>query len=109
MCSVLQQVLLGRLHKEDCAVKTILKDSQGGQARFLKELNLLRTVHTQHITRCMGWSVCSEGYILLMEYMPGILSVVPILGPLAKPNCRQERKTVGKHIMAVQASEDGGA
>ena len=57
-------------------MKTILEGSRKEQARFLREIKLLRTMHTQHITRYMGWSVCPEGFVLLMEYMPGTLSAL---------------------------------
>ena len=69
-----EQVFLGSIHKETCAVKTILEGSRREQARFLREIKLLRIMHSQHITRYMGWSVCPEGFVLLMEYMPGTLS-----------------------------------
>ena len=66
-------------------MKTILEGSRKEQARFLREIKLLRTMHTQHITRYMGWSVCPEGFVLLMEYMPGtpsgpVLHVVFVYG-----------------------------
>ena len=68
-------MLLGRLNNEDCAVKTIFDVSRREQARFLMEIRLLEKLHSEHITRYMGWSLFRGGFLLLMEYMPGILRV----------------------------------
>lgn len=63
---------LGTLNREDCAVKTVLEGSRREQARFLREIRLLENLRTSYITRYMGWSVCPEGFVLLMEYLPGM-------------------------------------
>lgn len=65
------QVYLGRMFGKDCAVKTICEGTRKEQARFLREIRILETLRTEHVVKYMGWSVCPEGLVMLMEYCPG--------------------------------------
>ena len=62
---------MGLFQGEDCAVKFLTYQSEEAREGFLREIKLLGTLHSDHIRKCLGWSVSGKSLVLLMESMPG--------------------------------------
>ncbi len=53
------------------AIKIVSSKSAEQQARFLREIAILRACHDPHIVRFLGAHVRQHVMLLAMEYMPG--------------------------------------
>ena len=62
-------VLWGQVHREEAAIKLI--KGRSGEKEMLQEIAVLERAKTNYVTRFLGYSVCPDGIMLCMEYMPG--------------------------------------
>ena len=56
---------------QQVAIKVVHSHTPKQQARFVREINVLRSCHDPNIVQFLGASVRGQQTLLIMQYMPG--------------------------------------
>lgn len=64
-------VLRGMVWNEEAALKTVKGGSPSEHARLLHEIKILESCRSRHIVQFFGYSICADGLLLCMEFLPG--------------------------------------